>query len=129
MSTIPTPEVSLEAQPRTQRKSLSKLIKFSLLWKLALVLAIVAVLIYAVTRETVAPSSGTVAVAKRGPLNISVLEKGNVEALESQLIKSEVRGQTKILDIVEEGYQVTPEDVANKKVLVRLDDSEVQEDL
>jgi multidrug resistance efflux pump len=129
MSTIPTPEVSLETQPLPRRKSLSRLIRFSLLWKLALAAALVATVAVYMTREGVLPVSGTVAAAKRGPLDITVLEKGNIEALESQLIKSEVRGQTKVLDIVDEGYQVTPDDVKNKKVLVRLDDSEVQEDL
>ena len=61
---------------------------------------------------------------QRGPLRITVLEKGEVEALESQEIKSEVRGETKIISIVDEGYRVTEEDVQNKKVLVELDSSE-----
>ncbi len=65
--------------------------------------------------------------ARRGGLLISVTEGGNVEALESQVIKSEIKGETKILTIVDEGYLVTPEDVANGKVLVTLDDSELIE--
>lgn len=67
--------------------------------------------------------------ARQGDLAISVLELGTIEALESQVIKSEVRGQTKILDIVEEGYRVTQEDVADGMILVSLDDADLQENL
>jgi multidrug efflux pump subunit AcrA (membrane-fusion protein) len=73
----------------------------------------------------------TTFVARRGPLLVSVLEGGNIHALESQVIRCEVEGRdgTKILRIVEEGYQVTEEDVANGKVLVELDSSELRERL
>ncbi len=66
--------------------------------------------------------------AKRGPLTISVIEGGSIEALESQLIRSEVRGYqgTKILKIVEEGYLVNDEDVKTNRVLVELDSSELR---
>lgn len=65
---------------------------------------------------------------RRGTLKISVLEGGSLEALESQEIRSEVKGYqgTKILTIVEEGYQVSEEDVKNGKVLVVLDSSELR---
>lgn len=67
--------------------------------------------------------------ARRGPLVISVLEGGTIHALESQIIRSEVEGRegTKILSIVEEGYQVTEADVANGKVLVELDSSDLRD--
>lgn len=65
--------------------------------------------------------------ARRGPMTISVVEGGNIEALESQTIKSEIKGETKILTIVEEGYLVTQDDVDTGKVLVTLDDSELVE--
>ena len=64
---------------------------------------------------------------KRGDLQISVLEGGSIEALESQEIRSEVKGTTKILKIVEEGYQVTEDDVKNGKVLVELESSEIKD--
>jgi HlyD family secretion protein len=64
---------------------------------------------------------------KRGDLQISVIEGGSIEALESQEIRSEVKGSTKILKIVEEGYQVTEEDVKNGKVLVELETSEIKD--
>ena len=70
---------------------------------------------------------GTTFVARRGPLVISVLEGGSVDALESQDAKSEVQGQTKILSIVDEGYSVTQEDVDNGKVLVELDSKDLMD--
>lgn len=72
-------------------------------------------------------STGTLFVAKRGDLKITIVEGGNVEARESQTIKSKIKGETKILSIIDDGYLVTPEDVANKKVLVTLDNSALLE--
>ena len=67
----------------------------------------------------------------RGPLEVRVLEGGNVSALESQEIRSEVQGYpgTKILSIVEEGHFVTEEEVAAKMILVELDSSEFSDRL
>jgi len=67
--------------------------------------------------------------AIRGPMSIDVIEGGTVEATEAQVIKSRVEGRegTTILRIIEEGYQVTEEDVANKRVLVELDSSAIEE--
>lgn len=69
--------------------------------------------------------------AKRGKLVIDVLEGGYIHALQSLEIRNEVKitEGTKILEIIGEGYQVTPEDVANKKVLVRLDSSGIEENI
>ena len=63
--------------------------------------------------------------ARRGDLDITVLEGGALEAMQSQEIRSRVRDRNgvKILSIVEEGYRVTPEDVAAGKILVELDTS------
>lgn len=71
---------------------------------------------------------GTTFVARRGPLEITVLEGGSIEAMESQDVKCEVRGYqgVKILKIVEEGYQVTEDDIRTNKVLVELDSSEIR---
>ena len=84
-------------------------------------------------------TSGTKATAKaltfatrRGPLEISVLEGGSLQALESQELKCEVRvgyQGTKILKIVEEGYLITEEDVKTNKVLIELDSSELQKQI
>ena len=70
--------------------------------------------------------------ARRGPLEITVLEGGSLQALESQELKCEVRvgyQGTKILRIVEEGYLVTEEDVKTNKVLCELDSSELQKQM
>ncbi|MBM3288965.1 MAG: hypothetical protein FJY92_02315, partial [Candidatus Hydrogenedentes bacterium] len=72
-------------------------------------------------------ATNTLFTAARGDLKIAVTEGGNVEAREKQTIKSEIKGETKILSIIDDGYLVTPEDVANKKVLVTLDNSELLE--
>jgi len=70
--------------------------------------------------------------ARRGPLEITVLEGGSLQALESQEIKCEVRvgyQGTKILKIVEEGYFVSEADVKTNKVLVELDSSDLQKQI
>jgi multidrug resistance efflux pump len=66
-------------------------------------------------------------VARRGDLDITVLEGGALEALASQEIRSQVKGRegVKILSIVEEGYRVTDEDVAGGKILVELDTAQL----
>lgn len=89
---------------------------------LALVVAVV------LMRRTAEPE-GVLYVAQRGPLVVSVLEGGSIEALESQIIRSEVEGRegTKILRIIEEGYQVSEDDVADKLVLVELDSSALED--
>lgn len=69
--------------------------------------------------------TGTTFTAVKGDLEVTVIEGGSIEAKESQQLKSEVQGTTKILTIVEEGYLVTPQDVAEGKVLVELDSKEL----
>lgn len=66
---------------------------------------------------------------RRGNLPITVIEGGSVEALEVQEIRSEIEGYqgTKILSIIDEGYQVTEQDVADQKLLVELDSSEIRQ--
>jgi RND family efflux transporter MFP subunit len=79
-----------------------------------------------------APPNRATFAARHGSLDITVLEGGSLSALQSQEIKCEVRvgyQGTKILKIVEEGYQVTEEDVKNGKVLVELDSTEIQNQL
>ena len=57
----------------------------------------------------------------RGPMEITVLEGGSVEARESRQMKCEVQGATKILKIVDEGYQISQADVDKGLVLIELD--------
>ena len=65
--------------------------------------------------------------ARRGDLDITVLEGGALEALVSTEIRSGVKGRegVKILSIVEEGYRITEEDVSAGKVLVELDTAQL----
>jgi multidrug resistance efflux pump len=62
-------------------------------------------------------------------MRITITESGDIKAVNSVDIKSEVQGRTKIISIVEEGTQITAEDVNNGRVLVRLDSSEIEERL
>ncbi len=98
-------------------------------WRIAVVLVAAAGLFLALRGGGKTTTEGATFTARRGPLEITVIEGGSLQALESQEIKCEVRvgyQGTKILKIVEEGYQVTDDDVANGKVLIELDSSEIQ---
>ncbi len=57
---------------------------------------------------------------KRGPLRISVTETGSIEAREKIILKSEVRGRTSIISLVDEGVRVKKGDL-----LVELDSSKL----
>lgn len=63
--------------------------------------------------------------AVKSDLKISVTENGDIMALNSKDIKSEVEGRTNIIKIVDEGTVIKPEDV-NEMVLVELDSSEIK---
>jgi HlyD family secretion protein len=65
--------------------------------------------------------------AKRGPMRVTVLQGGEVRALENHEIRCDIELPTKILSLVPEGYRVTPEDIQNGKVLVELDASELKD--
>jgi HlyD family secretion protein len=66
---------------------------------------------------------------RRGDLPITITESGDIKALNSTDIKSEVEGQTTIISIVDEGTIITPADVNNGKVLVELDSSKIKVEL
>ena len=100
-------------------------------WLLAALVVVGIGAVFFTQRNKPAAKAATFA-ARRGPLEITVLEGGSLQAQESQEIKCEVRvgyQGTKILKIVEEGYFVTPEDLKSNKVLVELDSSELQKQL
>src|ERR1041385_6780693 len=98
-------------------------------WRFVVAVIAVVAAVFLFTRRTGGTSEAAVFVARRGPLQITVLEGGSMQAVDSQEIKCEVgvgyQG-TKILKIVEEGYLVTDDDVKTNKVLVELDSSELQ---
>ncbi len=102
-------------------------------WRLVTVgilLVAIALLVWGGTAKTLGKTPTFV--ARRGPLEITILEGGSLQALESQELKCEVRvgyQGTKILRIVDEGYFVTEEDVKTNKVLVELDSSDLQKQI
>lgn len=99
-------------------------------WQLVAGAAAVALVLWLTLRSGSDTTEVLTVTAKRGPLDIKVLVGGSIEALESQEIVSEVRGEpVKILKIVEEGYLVTEDDVKTNKVLVELDASKLQQNL
>ena len=68
---------------------------------------------------------------QRGDLVIDVLEGGNIHALESLVIENKVKrtAGVKIMEIIDEGYEVTEEDVEKGIILVRLDPSDLEEEI
>lgn len=101
----------------------------------AKIIALVALLAAAFIAWQWISKSGSVSVERttakvtRGDLTILVLEGGNLRALESLELKSQVetREGAKILSIVDEGYEVTEKDVEEKKILIKLDPTEIKE--
>ena len=81
------------------------------------------------TKIITADGSYITHVARKGDLRISVTENGEIKALNSKDLKSEVEGQTTIISIVSEGTEITEEDVKNKKILVELDSANIKEKL
>ena len=65
-------------------------------------------------------------VAQLGPLQVDVLQGGEIQALHNHEVKSEIEIPTKILSIIPEGYLVTEDDVKDGKVLVELDSSDLK---
>jgi multidrug efflux pump subunit AcrA (membrane-fusion protein) len=101
-------------------------------WRIAGAILILALGFYLLKSGGKSAGNGVTFTVRRGPLDITVLEGGSIQALESQEVKCEVRvgyQGTKILKIVEEGYQVTEDDVRTNKVLVELDSSELQKQI
>src|SRR5262245_36853775 len=100
------------------------------LWRLIGVALVVAVGLWFWLRPEAAPTNGVTFSTRRGPLDISVLVGGSIEAMEFQELRSEVRGEpVKILKIVDEGYLVTDDDVRTNKVLVELDSAKLKQNL
>ncbi len=107
---------------------LRNLLSKKMLWLVLVAIGVLVPGVYFLKAGTEAGDVGTTFVARRGPLDITVLEGGTIESEEKGEIKCEVKGGqgVKILKIVEEGYQITEEDVKAKKVLVELDAAELR---
>jgi len=65
-------------------------------------------------------------VVQRGPLEINVLQGGEIRALQNTEVKSEIEIPTKILGLIPEGYLITEEDVKDGKVLIELDNTDLK---
>jgi multidrug resistance efflux pump len=63
---------------------------------------------------------------QRGPLEINVLQGGEIRALQNTEVKSEIEIPTKILSLIPEGYLITEEDVKEGKVLIELDSNDLK---
>src|SRR5437773_5172241 len=118
--------------PMPNQTKLSAFVRRQPRWRIGAVLLILAMGFVLLRGGAKSAGGGVTFVVRRGPFDISVLEGGSIQALESQEIKCEVRvgyQGTKILKIVEEGYQVTEDDVKTNKVLVKLDSSDLQKQI
>lgn len=62
--------------------------------------------------------------ARRGPLRISVLQRGNLEAANSEVIRSQLEGRSTILSLIEEGVFAK-----EGELVAELDASELEDDL
>lgn len=65
-------------------------------------------------------------IVQRGPLEINVLNGGEIRALHNTEVKSEIEIPTKILSIIPEGYLITEEDTKEGKVLIELDSTDLK---
>ncbi len=65
-------------------------------------------------------------IVQRGPLEISVLQGGEIRALQNNEVKSEIEVPTKILSLIPEGYMITEDDIKDGKVLVELDSTDLK---
>lgn len=64
--------------------------------------------------------------AQRGPLQVDVLQGGEIRALHNIEVKSEIEIPTKILSLIPEGYLISEEDVKEGKVLIELDSTDLK---
>ena len=65
-------------------------------------------------------------IVQRGPLEITVLQGGEIRALQNNAVKSEIEIPTKILSLIPEGYLISEEDVKDGKVLIELDSTDLK---
>lgn len=78
-------------------------------------------------RESAAAVRG--ATVQRGPLRISVVERGNLKAADSLVLKSEIEGNTTILKLVAEGTLVAEGDLLCELDVTALIDKRFQQDI
>ncbi|MBN1444742.1 MAG: HlyD family efflux transporter periplasmic adaptor subunit [Candidatus Omnitrophica bacterium] len=105
---------------------LKKILKNKIFYLLVILIAAIAVL-GRISAQKRRYGSFILFEVKKQNLLISVVEGGNLVALQSQKIVNEVPGSRTILEVVDEGIQITEEDVRNGKVLVKLDSKDLED--
>lgn len=81
---------------------------------------------YWLTRGQTATEDVPTFAVQKGPLQINVLQGGEIRALRNFEHKSEIETPTKIISVIPEGYYVTEEDVKEGKVLIELDNTDLK---
>lgn len=81
---------------------------------------------YWLTRGPAATEDVPTFAVQKGPLQINVLQGGEIRALRNFEHKSEIETPTKIISVIPEGYYVTDEDVKEGKVLIELDNTDLK---
>lgn len=81
---------------------------------------------YWLTRGPAATEDVPTFAVQKGPLQINVLQGGEIRALRNFEHKSEIETPTKIISVIPEGYHVTEEDVKEGKVLIELDNTDLK---
>lgn len=110
----------MDTQRRARRFGLAN--RWTLL-SVALVVVVAAAGLYVYARGT-GPGTANLSTVPvvRGPLTISVAERGSVQARQQEIIKCQVEGQTSIIFLVDEGARVKKGDL-----LIELDSSKLQD--
>ncbi|MCK9265693.1 HlyD family efflux transporter periplasmic adaptor subunit [bacterium] len=108
------------------KKLLNRIFKNKIFY---LVLLIIVVIFFVNKRIVDKRKSGELVtfVVKKQDLLISVIEGGNLVALESQKIRNEVPGNRTILDVIDEGTEITEQDIANGRILISLDSKDLED--
>ena len=66
---------------------------------------------------------------RKAPLDITVLASGNLTTRDSVIITQQVGRSAKILEIVEEGTVITQTDIDEKRVLVKFDSRDLEDEV
>jgi len=77
--------------------------------------------------EEAAPTLG--ALVRRGPMRVSVIERGNLISSNNSVLKCGIEGRSTVLFLIEEGTLVQPGDVVCELDISALQDRRVQQDI
>lgn len=93
-------------------------------WLIGALTPLVVLVVVVITTGAGSANSASLAIfhVERGPLTISVSERGTIKARQQEIIKSAVEGQTTIIYLIDEGARAKKGDL-----LVELDSSKLQD--